>query len=118
MQKRSDGLLTALKGNLDILVPLQPDKLPGSWRIWVNELRARVRAGKRILVLQNALMQAHTALQFKAAHDHLTGLWNRGAIMDLLQRETQRSARIGEPLGVIMADLDHFKRINDSHGHQ
>jgi two-component system cell cycle response regulator len=63
-------------------------------------------------------MKAHTELQFEAAHDHLTGLWNRGAIMDLLQRETQRSVRIGAPLGVIMADLDHFKRINDSYGHQ
>ena len=84
----------------------------------VNELRARVRAGKRILELQGELVKAHTELQFEAAHDHLTGLWNRGAIMDLLQRETQRTVRIGEPLGVIMADLDHFKRINDSHGHQ
>jgi two-component system, cell cycle response regulator len=83
----------------------------------VNELRARVRAGKRILELQGALVKAHTELQFEAAHDHLTGLWNRGAIMDLLQRETQRTVRIGEPLGVIMADLDHFKRINDSYGH-
>ena len=83
-----------------------------------NELRARVRAGKRILELQGELVKAHNELQFEAAHDHLTGLWNRGAIMDLLHRENQRSTRIGEPLGVIMADLDHFKQINDSYGHQ
>jgi GGDEF domain-containing protein len=44
-----------------------------------------VRAGKRILELQAALGEAHTELQFEAAHDHLTGLWNRGAIMRLLQ---------------------------------
>lgn len=84
----------------------------------VNELRARVRAGKRILELQGELVKAHTELQFEAAHDHLTGLWNRGAIKDLLHRETQRIVRIGEPLGVMMADVDHFKRINDSYGHQ
>jgi two-component system, cell cycle response regulator len=84
----------------------------------VDELRARVRAGKRILELQGELVKAHTELQFEAAHDHLTGLWNRGAIMDLLHRETQRIVRIGEPLGVMMADIDHFKRINDSYGHQ
>lgn len=83
-----------------------------------NELRARLRAGERIRELQGALVKAHSELQFEAAHDHLTGLWNRGAIIDLLRRETQRSARSGEPMGMIMADLDHFKRINDTHGHQ
>jgi two-component system cell cycle response regulator len=83
----------------------------------VNELRARVRAGKRILELQGALLRVQNELQFESAHDHLTGLWNRGAIMGLLHRETQRSVRIGEPLGVIMADLDYFKQINDNYGH-
>jgi two-component system, cell cycle response regulator len=84
----------------------------------VNELRARVRAGKRILELQAALLNVQTELEFESAHDHLTGLWNRGAIMGLLHRETQRSVRIGEPLGVMMVDLDHFKQINDAYGHQ
>ncbi|HEX4424713.1 MAG TPA: diguanylate cyclase [Terriglobales bacterium] len=83
----------------------------------VDELRARVRAGKRILELQQALLFARDALQFEAAHDRLTNLWNRGAIMDLLQKEVQRRNRSKEPLGVIMADLDHFKTINDTYGH-
>jgi len=112
-------LLTAKGGKEDVVAGLEAgadDYLIKPFD--VNELRARVRAGKRILELQGALMKAHTELQFEAAHDHLTGLWNRGAIMDLRQRETQRSVRIGAPLGVIMADLDHFKRINDSYGHQ
>ncbi len=84
----------------------------------VNELHARVRAGQRILELQSTLLRVQTELRFESAHDHLTGLWNRGAIMGLLQRETLRSARLGEPLGVLMADLDHFKHINDTYGHQ
>jgi GGDEF domain-containing protein len=44
----------------------------------VEELRARVRAGKKILELQDALSRAQKALQFEAAHDRLTRLWTRG----------------------------------------
>jgi diguanylate cyclase (GGDEF)-like protein len=84
----------------------------------VDELRARVRAGKRILDLQAALICAQNDLQYAAAHDTLTGLWNRGAIFDLLRREVSRRQRTGDPLGVIMADIDYFKKINDTHGHQ
>jgi two-component system, cell cycle response regulator len=83
----------------------------------VDELRARVRAGKRILDLQAALIHAQDDLQFAAAHDPLTGLWNRGAIFDLLRREVSRRQRTGDPLGVVMADIDYFKKINDTHGH-
>ena len=111
-------LLTAKGGKEDVVAGLEAgadDYLTKPFD--VNELRARVRSGKRILELQDALLRVQTALQFESAHDHLTGLWNRGAIMDLLHRETQRSERTGEPLGIMMADLDHFKRINDSYGH-
>ena len=83
----------------------------------VDELRARVRAGKRILDLQAALMRAQSALQFEAAHDRLTAIWNRGAILDLLRGEMERSRRGQDSLGIIMADVDFFKKINDSHGH-
>ncbi len=83
----------------------------------VDELRARVWAGRRILDLQAALIRAHDELQFAAAHDPLTALWNRGAILDLLKREVSRRQRTGDALGVIMADIDYFKKINDTHGH-
>src|SRR6266576_3893930 len=83
----------------------------------VDELHARVRVGKRILELQKELIQARESLRFEALHDHLTGLWNRGAVLNLLQREEQRRQRSGEALGVIMVDVDHFKAINDSYGH-
>jgi diguanylate cyclase (GGDEF)-like protein len=83
----------------------------------VNELRARVWAGKRILDLQAALIRAQDALQFQADHDRLTTTWNRGAIVDLLIGETERCRRSNGSLGVIMADVDFFKRVNDTHGH-
>jgi len=82
-----------------------------------EELRARLRAGRRILQLQAALLKSREDLQFEATHDPLTGLWNRRAIMDILRREMLRYQRTNSPLGVMMADLDHFKKINDSHGH-
>jgi two-component system, cell cycle response regulator len=83
----------------------------------VEELRARVRAGRRVLELQEALLRAQQDLQFEAEHDPLTCLWNRGAILRVMEKEVERSRRSGASLGIIMADLDHFKEINDSHGH-
>ena len=56
-------------------------------------------------------------LRRKAMLDPLTRLWNREGITNVLQRELERSAREQAPMGVIMADLDDFKRINDAHGH-
>ena len=82
-----------------------------------DELRARLRAGKRILELQEQRRALREALEVQATHDSLTGLWNRAAILDILQRELLRGKREGTPVGVILADLDHFKRINDSFGH-
>jgi len=83
----------------------------------VDELRARIRVGERILRLEQALVHARDALQFEAAHDSLTGVWNHGAILELLQGETERNRRTAGSLGVMMADLDHFKNVNDTYGH-
>jgi diguanylate cyclase (GGDEF)-like protein len=55
--------------------------------------------------------------EYQAAHDPLTAIWNRGAIVDLLVREVSRSQRESRPLAVALADIDHFKAINDTHGH-
>jgi diguanylate cyclase (GGDEF)-like protein len=84
----------------------------------LQELQMRVRAGQRILDLQTNLLQAQAELHRQATHDALTGIWNRGAILEILHRELERSRRDGQPLGVVMADVDYFKRINDTHGHQ
>ena len=82
-----------------------------------RELRARLQAGKRILALQHELIEAREELRFQANHDALTGIFSRAAILSLLDRELQRSARFGTPTGILMMDLDGFKKINDTYGH-
>jgi len=63
------------------------------------------------------LLQAQESLRFHAEHDSLTGVLNRRAIRDVLRRELARCRRENQSLGVMLADVDHFKRINDRYGH-
>jgi two-component system cell cycle response regulator len=83
----------------------------------LGELKARLRVGKRIVELQEQLVTARDCLHVQAMHDSLTGLHNRMAILEALDRELAKFKRDGTPLSLIMADLDHFKRINDTRGH-
>ncbi|MBW2266667.1 MAG: diguanylate cyclase [Deltaproteobacteria bacterium] len=82
-----------------------------------DELKARLRAGKRILALEEKLFSNQEKLRSEAMHDQLTGLLNHAAILDLLDRELDRAKRDGTFLSVAMADLDHFKHVNDTNGH-
>jgi len=74
------------------------------------ELRSRIVVGKRILDLQQSL-------RFAATHDFLTTLMNRSEILAALEREVARGARDDKPASIIIADIDHFKRVNDTLGH-
>lgn len=76
-----------------------------------------VCSSARLLVTQHRLVQAQEALRREASRDGLTALWNRKAILDILERELLRSDRHGDSVGLIMADVDHFKAVNDSRGH-
>jgi len=81
------------------------------------ELRARLRAGARVVELQDSLIQAREALRDLAMHDPLTQLLNRRASMDFLLAELGRAERDQKPLTVMMVDIDHFKSVNDRFGH-
>jgi two-component system cell cycle response regulator len=83
----------------------------------VQELKARVRTGARIVELQEELIAAREQLRAEAMHDSLTGLFNRAAFFEIFDKEAARSRRDGTPLALIMADLDHFKETNDRYGH-
>ncbi|MGA3165036.1 MAG: diguanylate cyclase [Terriglobia bacterium] len=81
------------------------------------ELRARLRAGRRIIELQEQLLSAREALRDQASRDPLTDLWNHKAILGILRKEVARASRTQSPLAVAMIDLDRFKAINDTYGH-
>ena len=82
-----------------------------------EELGARLRTGQRILQLEDILVGARNDMHFHATHDSLTQILNRRAILDTFSRKlAQSQSGIGE-FGLMLCDIDHFKCINDSHGH-
>jgi two-component system, cell cycle response regulator len=100
-KNRKQDLLLAMEAGADdyLAKPVDP-----------SELRARIMVGKRILELQQSL-------RFAATHDFLTNLLNRSEIIAAVERELSRSGREGKASTIIMADIDHFKNVNDSLGH-
>jgi two-component system, cell cycle response regulator len=82
-----------------------------------HELKVRLRSGTRIIDLQRELVAAQEELREQATKDFLTRIWNRSSILDILQRELVRGGREKRPVGVVLADLDHFKAVNDTYGH-
>jgi diguanylate cyclase (GGDEF)-like protein len=83
-----------------------------------RELQARIGVGQRMLEMQANLLEARDALEHQAMHDFLTGVFNRRAIRDRLKQEMARAGREKENLSIGMLDIDHFKNINDTYGHQ
>jgi two-component system, cell cycle response regulator len=107
-KSRQDDIVEGLEAGADDYVtkPFNP-----------NELKVRIRAGARIIQLQEELIEALDISEFQATHDGLTGLLNRSAILKTLQIELGRSQRDSHPLAVVIADVDRFKQINDRLGH-
>ena len=113
------------------LLPLGLSLLAGLAVVFLVRLRVRrLQAQKRQLEVAVArrtedlqrekleLLDARDQLRHYAEHDGLTGMWNHRIIIDRLRNEIDRSQREGCPIGLILADVDHFKHINDTFGHQ
>lgn len=82
-----------------------------------GELKARLKTGRRIIALESALLSANEQLARQATYDPLTGVLNHGAIHQELRTEISRAMRESDEIGIILADLDHFKDVNDTYGH-
>src|SRR5271156_4251391 len=81
------------------------------------ELIARLNTGRRILALEHSLRAAHERNRILSAPAPLPGAFTRRYMMEQLPRELERCRRYGNPLSVIMCDVDHFKQVNDVMGH-
>lgn len=82
-----------------------------------EELEMRLRVGRRILDLQQSLKEALEVQRYQAQHDLLTGILNHAEILNILEKELDRARRQNSNLAIIMGDLDHFKKVNDTYGH-
>ncbi len=82
------------------------------------ELVARIKTGTRILELEQSLRIANEEIKKLSVTDDLTGVFNRRYIMENLPREIKRTLRYKHNLSLVMTDIDHFKKINDTYGHQ
>jgi diguanylate cyclase (GGDEF)-like protein len=107
-KESSEDVVAGLEAGADdyITKPCQPE-----------ELRARLHTGCRILSLEEKLVQAREEMRYKATHDALTAIWNRAAILSMMRTELERSLRENQPTSILLCDIDHFKQVNDNHGH-
>jgi diguanylate cyclase (GGDEF)-like protein len=81
------------------------------------ELIARLNTGRRILALESSLRVANQQNLLLSITDALTGAYNRRYLIEQLSREIERCRRYAYPFSVLMCDIDHFKAVNDRHGH-
>ncbi|MFZ5986531.1 MAG: GGDEF domain-containing response regulator [Bacillota bacterium] len=92
--------------------------------VFFPEILARINNLIRLLNMQKELeeknkelMEKNTLLEQMAITDSLTGLFNKGYVLERLESEIQRAARYNEAISLIIIDIDHFKEVNDTYGH-
>ncbi len=123
-EKKTDGyvfiiLITARDSKTDIVSGLESgadDYLTKP--IHPAELVARIKTGIRVLKLEQSLKNANEEIRLLSISDPLTGCFNRGYLNERFPQELRRAERYSHPLSVVLADIDHFKAVNDTYGHQ
>jgi two-component system cell cycle response regulator len=104
-----DDIVTGLNSGADDYVhkPFNP-----------SELKARINTCMRILELERSLKEANENIRILSITDPLTKCYNRGYIQECLPKEVNRTIRYERALSVVLCDIDHFKKVNDTYGHQ
>lgn len=82
------------------------------------ELIARINTGIRILELEQSLKDANKEIRLLSITDTLTGAFNRSYLNERFEQELMRSKRYGHAFSILIADIDNFKKVNDTYGHQ
>lgn len=98
----------------------RPRALPDGSTVWEGvliDVTEQVLAKQAAEAARQALQAANVELQRLATTDHLTGAWNRTHLEQTLGAEMGRAERYRQPLSLLLFDIDHFKAINDTHGH-
>lgn len=112
-------LITARDSKEDIIVGLEAgadDYLTKPFDR--SELIARLKTALRVLELEKSLKDAYEKIRLLSITDKLTGCYNRTYMDEYLAKEIARATRYHRPVSLVMADIDYFKRVNDTHGHQ
>jgi len=103
--------------HIRLLVAQSIGSQPDESKRWMRAQRELATAAAKHLALAIDSLLHRQKLQREATQDELTGLFNRNHMAAMLQREVANSTRTGRPLGLIMADIDHFKEINSTYTH-
>ena len=112
-------LLTARDSKNDIITGLEAGADDYLSKPFLHaELIARIKTGIRILELEKSLQHANEKIRQMSVTDPLTGSYNKRYLNEYLPVEISRSKRYNRALSIIMCDIDYFKKVNDTYGHQ
>jgi diguanylate cyclase (GGDEF)-like protein len=119
LDRLTKGAAKVAAGDLDVDLPVHSGGEVGYLTKMFNTMVVRLREGREALDAANeTLRRKNEELERLSVTDGLTGLYNRRRLMETLTDETRRSQRLKHAFAVLMVDVDHFKKYNDSFGHQ